>query len=202
MTRNQGTDNRKVKALVFYLVSRSKGDPRFSAAKLNKLLFYCDFTAYRRLGGAITGYSYQKSLLGPIPNGMLSTPIERAPEVSVLSAEELDLADRILAELWDHSGTEVSDLSHDFIGWKAAEFNEVIPYETVFLGDPSTPVSEDEIEFCLQKSPGRGNSVSLGRDGGGGGIRTHEALASPAVFKTAEKVPESVRVSTRIAWWA
>jgi hypothetical protein len=46
--------------------------------------------------------------------------------------------------------TEVSDLSHDFIGWKAAEFNEVIPYETVFLGDPSTPVSEDEIEFCLQ----------------------------------------------------
>jgi hypothetical protein len=26
----------------------------------------------------------------------------------------------------------------------------VIPYETVFLGDPATPVSDDEIEFCLR----------------------------------------------------
>lgn len=150
MTRSRGTDDRKIEALVFYLASRSKEDPRFSAAKLNKLLFYCGFMAYQRLGGSITGYSYQKSPLGPVPNGMLPAPTQPAPEVSVLSAEELDLADRILAELWDHSGTEVSDLSHDFIGWKAAEFNEVIPYETVFLGDPSTPVSEDEIEFCLQ----------------------------------------------------
>lgn len=76
--------------------------------------------------------------------------LERPSEISALSAEELDLAEWILAKLWENNATEVSDLSHDFIGWKVAEFNEVIPYETVFLGDPSTPVSEDEIEFCLR----------------------------------------------------
>lgn len=150
MTRSLGADDRRMKALVFYLASRSEEDPRSSATKLNKLLFYCDFTAYRRLGRSITGSCYQKSPFGPVPKGISPTLTERPPEVSVLSTEELDLADWVLAELWDHNGTEVSDLSHDFIGWKAAEFNEVIPYETVFLGDPSTPVSEDEIEFCLQ----------------------------------------------------
>jgi hypothetical protein len=174
-SRSAQTDDRKMKELILYLASRSEEDPRFSATKLNKLLFYCDFTAYRRLGQSITGQSYQKRPFGPVPKAMLPileqmkrdgdcsessrdyfgltqrrVKAERSPEVSILSAEELDLADRILAELWENNATEVSDLSHDFIGWKAAEYNEVIPYETVFLGDPSTPVSEDEIEFCLQ----------------------------------------------------
>ena len=74
----------------------------------------------------------------------------RPPRVSVFSSEELYLADQIVQDLWESSAAEVSDLSHDFIGWKAAGLNEIIPYETVFVGDPSTPVSEDEIEFCRQ----------------------------------------------------
>lgn len=49
-SRSAQTDDRKMKELILYLASRSEEDPRFSATKLNKLLFYCDFTAYRRLG--------------------------------------------------------------------------------------------------------------------------------------------------------
>jgi hypothetical protein len=174
-TREIATDDRKMKELILYLATKSEGDPRFSSTKLNKLLFYCDFTAYRQLGRSITGHSYQKLPFGPAPKAVLPilsqmqgdgdcdeirkdyfgreqrrVKANRPPQTGVFSAEELQLADQIIEELWENSASEVSDRSHGFIGWQAAEFNEVIPYETVFLGDPSTPVSEDEIEFCRQ----------------------------------------------------
>lgn len=175
MRAQAAVNDRKMKELILYLASRSEEDPRFSATKLNKLLFYCDFTAYRQLGQSITGHSYQKLPFGPVPKAIL--PIlgqmkrdgeceevqrdyfgkeqrrvlaRRSPETSVFSDEELRLADQIVSTLWESSATEVSDLSHDFIGWKVAAPSEVIPYETVFVGDPSMPVSEDEIEFCQQ----------------------------------------------------
>lgn len=165
--------DRKMKELILYLAVKSEEDPRFSSTKLNKLLFYCDFAAYRDLGRSITGHSYRKLPFGPAPKAMLPildqmkrdqdcveierdhfgrtqrrVEARRPPESSVFSPEELGLADRILADLWESSATEVSDLSHDFIGWKAAALNEIIPYETVFVGDPAAPVSEDEVEFC------------------------------------------------------
>lgn len=168
-------DDRKMKELILYLASKSEGDPRFSSTKLNKLLFYCDFEAYRKLGHSITGHSYQKLPFGPAPKAVLPilsqmqrdgdceevrkdyfgreqrrVQANRPPETSLFSGEELELADQILEDLWESSASEVSERSHGFIGWQAAEYNEVIPYETVFLGDPRTPVTEEEIEFCRQ----------------------------------------------------
>ena len=173
--RGSQADDRKMRELILYLAARSEQDPRFSSTKLNKLLFYCDFTAYRELGHSITGHSYQKLPFGPAPKAMLPilgqmkrnrdcsesekdcfglrqrrVKAERPPEISVFSPEELRLADQIVDDLWESSASEVSDLSHGFIGWQAAALNEVIPYETVFVGDPSTPVREDEVEFCRQ----------------------------------------------------
>lgn len=171
--RGLKADDQKMKELILYLATRSESDPRFSSTKLNKLLFYCDFAAYRDLGRSITGHSYQKLPFGPAPKAMLPildqmkrdhdcveterdhfgrtqrrVQAQRPPETALFSVDELRLADRILADLWESSAAEVSDLSHDFIGWKAAALNEVIPYETVFVGDPSTPVGEDEVELC------------------------------------------------------
>jgi hypothetical protein len=172
-TRGNQVDDRKMRELILYLAVQSEQDPRFSSTKLNKLLFYCDFAAYRDLGRSITGHLYQKLPFGPAPKAMLPildqmkrdrdcveierdhfgrtqrrVQASRQPEISLFSAEELRLADQILMNLWDSTAAEVSDLSHDFIGWKVAAFNEVIPYETVFVGDPETPVSEDEAAFC------------------------------------------------------
>jgi hypothetical protein len=173
LDRPTAGDDRRMKELILYLATKSVSDPRFSSTKLNKLLFYCDFSAYLRLGHSISGQSYQKLQFGPVPKAML--PIleqlkaesdcdeieaehfghrqkrviaRRPPNVSVFTPEELFLADQIVGDLWESNATEVSQLSHDFIGWQAADLGEVIPYETVFVGDPATPVSEDEIEFC------------------------------------------------------
>jgi hypothetical protein len=169
-------ENRKLKDLILYLASRCEGDPRFTMGKLSHLLFYCDFTAYLQLGRSITGHRYEKLPPGQAPEGLLSilnemkqdrdcveierdiygrkqrrVQAERVPEVSLFSEEELRLADRIVEEFWErNAAAEVSDLSHDFIGWKAAAPNEIIPYETVFVGDPATPVTQEEVEFCRQ----------------------------------------------------
>jgi hypothetical protein len=171
--RAHDQNDQKMKELILYLAVKSEADPRFSSTKLNKLLFYCDFAAYRDLGRPITGHAYQKLPFGPAPKAMLPLleqmkreedcfeverdhygrtqrrlQARRPPETALFSAAELVLADRILAALWESSATEVSDLSHDFIGWRAAALNEVIPYETVFVGDPAMAVSEEEMEFC------------------------------------------------------
>jgi hypothetical protein len=178
-TRASHVDDRKMKELILYLASKSHDDPWFSSTKLNKLLFYCDFTAYRQLGHSITGHSYQKLQFGPAPKALLPilnemkrdrecmeverdvygrkqrrVQAERSPEVSLFSEAELRLADQIIEEFWERSAAEVSDLSHDFIGWKAAAPNEIIPYETVFVGDPTTSVTQEEVEFCRQLARG------------------------------------------------
>lgn len=174
-TRGSQTDDGKMKELILYLAAKSETDPRFSSTKLNKLLFYCDFEAYRQLGKPITGHSYRKLKFGPAPKAVLPileqmkrdrecAEVERdhfghaqrrvvamrPPKVSLFTPEELDLANRVVAELWESNATEVSDLSHDFIGWQVAAWNEIIPYETVFVGDPGLPVSEEEVQFCRQ----------------------------------------------------
>lgn len=173
--RGRQADDGRMKELILYLAAKSEKDPRFSSTKLNKLLFYCDFAAFRRFGRSMTGHFYQKLPFGPAPKAMLPileqmkgnqdcVEIERdhfghtqrrvlalrPPDVSLFSAEEIYLADGVVGDLWDSTASEVSDLSHDFIGWKAAALNEIIPYETIFVGDPAVPVSEDEIAFCRQ----------------------------------------------------
>src|SRR5437762_11206186 len=55
----------KFKELVLHLAERSADDPGFGSTKLNKLLYFCDFEAYRRLGRSITGARYQKLEWGP-----------------------------------------------------------------------------------------------------------------------------------------
>jgi Protein of unknown function (DUF4065) len=169
----QQPDEEKLQELILYFALKSEADPSFGTTKLNKLLFYCDFTAYRLYGRSITGHSYQKLERGPTLRRMLPvvekmkqqqlcTEVDREhfgfrqrrlvanrpPRASVFTSEEIYLADQIWSDLLTKNAREVSEISHDFVGWEAAEFGETIPYETVFVGDPKTPLSPGEIEFC------------------------------------------------------
>lgn len=163
----------KFRELVLLLATASEKDPRFSATKLNKLLFICDFASYRSAGESITGEAYQKLQYGPAPRRLLPllkglieegacVEVEREhfgkrqkrvfalrpPDVDVFSPRELYLVEQIVRDLWDASASEISDISHEFVGWKAAKLGEDIPYETVYVGDPEVALSQDEIDFC------------------------------------------------------
>src|SRR6185295_11611515 len=70
----------KFRELIVYLARRSEGDPNFGATKLNKLLFFCDFLAFRQLGRAITGQRYFKLEFGPAPRAL--KPVLREMEES------------------------------------------------------------------------------------------------------------------------
>jgi hypothetical protein len=170
----------KFRELILYLARSSENDPHFGATKLNKQLFYVDFLAYRQWGEPVTDQRYQKLPYGPAPRG-LKPVVEtllaeglcasasrshhgyeqkrlmalREPDVSVFSPQELELIHQVVSDLRTSSAREVSDLSHEFIGWQLAEEREDIPYETALISLPE-PLSDQEIQYGLELARQRG----------------------------------------------
>lgn len=169
---SQSSDDTKLRELILYLADRSADDPAFGKTKLNKQLFFCDFLAFKYLGQSITGHPYRKLEHGPVPRQL--PPIlrtmeqsgdckvvivdyhgheqhrvvaQRPPNRDVFTEDELRLVEAILAELRYSNGKNVSDISHRFIGWQAAEDGDDIPYETVFV-DPPRKLTADEVRAC------------------------------------------------------
>lgn len=151
-------DSDKLRELVLHISRQSEGDPCFGAVKLNKILFYSDFLAYRQFGRAITGAEYQKLNHGPAPrqlkplcermrreNALAVRDSEyggykqkrtlalREPILGKFTAVEIALVDRIIQNLWGKNATEVSELSHRFVGWSLAKLGETIPYSAALL---------------------------------------------------------------------
>ena len=149
----------KLRELILHICIRSEDDEAFGAVKLNKLLFFSDFLAYLRLGKAITGQNYQKLDHGPAPRRMLpilkrmeqqgtirQRPNEfygleqtrtialEKPDLSKFTAEEIALVDTIVAHFRGKTACQVSDESHQFLGWEVAEKGETIPYPVALIG--------------------------------------------------------------------
>src|SRR5438034_140375 len=57
--------DRRFKDLLLYVAERLGDDPTFGETKLNKVLFFSDFQAFRVLGRPITGAEYQRNIYGP-----------------------------------------------------------------------------------------------------------------------------------------
>ena len=57
--------------LMAFIARGSIADPTFGAVKLNKILYYADFSAYRMFGQPLTGATYFKLQEGPAPREML-----------------------------------------------------------------------------------------------------------------------------------
>lgn len=159
-------DRQKFKELILYISERSATDPNYGATKLNKLLFLSDFWAYAELGSPITGVEYMRLPNGPAPrpllpirkemekNGELAIqevalnpemarkrPVNlRTAKLELFTAAEISLVDRVIQWCSRSNATNVSNYTHTWHGWIAAEDQETIPYETVFVSDnPITP---------------------------------------------------------------
>ncbi len=172
----------KFRNLILYVAGRSKDDVFFGAVKLNKILFYSDFYAYRKLGKPITGAKYQKLGEGPAPKQMV--PVRRTmadsdqidiehrpyfsgvqqrivpktkPKMHLFSKDELAIVDEVIKFFWSKTAREVSDYSHREPGWKAAQPREVIPYETAWLSGDS--IEQEAEEQILAKVGGGGQAA-------------------------------------------
>lgn len=73
MSHNTTSYNeQKLTELVLYVGAKCALDQHYGVLKLNKILFYSDFRAYRTLGSSITGADYKKYTHGPAPHVMKS----------------------------------------------------------------------------------------------------------------------------------
>lgn len=155
----------KFRELMLYVAEKSESDPRFGAVKLNKILYYSDFAAYRQLDQSITDAEYQHLEEGPAPKFLLpardalisddAARIEErsyfnrsqqrlvaidTPDYNLFTAQELQIVDQVIDALWENDGAGVSDLSHREFGWATTGLNETIPYYTAWIGsDALTP---------------------------------------------------------------
>ena len=173
-------DDKRLAELILYISRKSEGNQRFGATKLNKLLFYSDFSAYAQLGKSITGHEYQRLKRGPAPKHLLPvrdqlvkekrlTVIPRdyhgqtqdltialdAPDLSMFAGDEIALVDDIMAACWGLNATEISCRSHEFIGWRLANNKEFIPYEVALVACREPTLDEikrgEELEELAQE---------------------------------------------------
>lgn len=158
---NVGYDERKFTEMVLLVAQRLRSDRAGGATKLNKVLFFAEFTHLRRHHSVISGCEFQKLPHGPAPRQMLPVrgqlieegsaqlvaedflgrpqhrlvPL-RPADATVFTAEELRTIDDVLDQLSGMTGTQVSELSHQEPGWRLTEIGETIPYATAFLDFP------------------------------------------------------------------
>lgn len=164
-------DAEKLKELIVYVTAKAQDDPTFGAIKLNKILYYADFAAYRQLGAPITGAAYFKLREGPAPRQLLAARdelieegrlqieqrryfayVQKRPVLTVgcepdsefLRPEEQALVDEVIDFFRGKSAREVSDYSHREPGWILADDRGDIPYESAWLsGDPIDQEAEE-----------------------------------------------------------
>lgn len=160
--------DKKLQELILYVARETESDPKCGKTKLYKILFYSDFWAYQKLGTSISRQDYHRLDFGPAPRRALpaigalvaaATAVWavrdyfgrslqkllalREPDLRGFSGEEIAIVQEVIRMLWPHDATEVSALSHRFIGWQLAREGEVIPYSTVALGHPRPPTPRE-----------------------------------------------------------
>lgn len=167
---SQIPDSDKFAEALIYIAEKSEEDSRFGAIKLNKILYYSDFYAYRKLGKSITGVEYQHLEEGPAPRPLLpvrdalvangSIEMEyrqyytgvqqrivakRPPHLDDFSTDEIKIINEVIDELRPLNALEVTIKSHQEYGWKLTQEGETIPLRTAWLS--SEPPSLEQVEL-------------------------------------------------------
>jgi len=151
-------DENKFVEMVLHIAGRILDEPSGGATKLNKILFFAEFTHLRRHGRAISGCEFQKLDHGPAPRQMLPVrarliesgeaelvsedflgrpqhrlvPLREA-DVAVFAEQELETIEHVINRLVGMTGTQVSELSHREPGWQLTGSGETIPFASAFL---------------------------------------------------------------------
>lgn len=159
-------DERKLAELILYIAKQMLADPRGGATKINKVLFAAEFAHLRTYGAPITGVPYQKLKNGPAPRRLLPVrdqlvaegaaelrreyymghPLDRVaplrePDLRLFTADEIETVDLVISDSRSKRAVEVSEESHEEVGWRMVAMGETIPYEAAFLA-PAFEVTE------------------------------------------------------------
>jgi len=151
----------KFKEVLLYILNKVGAKPNVGQTVLYKLLYFMDFDYYELHEEQLIGAKYQKNHYGPTPmefakivqqmeqDGDLTEVknkyfehsqtkylARRVPDLSVLSAQELQVIEDVLCRLSDKNGAEISAYSHGDVPWLATEEGLVIDYDLAFYRTP------------------------------------------------------------------
>jgi len=159
----------KFKQILLYIAQEVGGKPNVGMTVLYKLLYFIDFDYYEKYEEQLMGLTYFKNTHGPTPREFVRVIEEMkekeeiteaknkyfshdqkkflpliSPDLSQLSAQELEIIDSVLARYSDKSAIELSSLSHKDMPWAVAEKGEDLKYEHVFYRPEEFSVREYE----------------------------------------------------------
>ena len=161
----------KFKQVFLYILKKIGAKPNVGQTVLYKLLYFIDFDYYELFETQLMGLKYIKNTYGPTPidftkivkemekNGeieevktkMFSHDMTKylpliEPDLSILSARELEHIDKVLEKHSDKTAKELSAFSHKDVPWISANDKEPIEYESVFYRTEETSVREYDEE--------------------------------------------------------
>ena len=128
----------RLKNILLYFIEKSNG---VFFTKMNKLLFYTDFMAYRVTGKGMTGLAYKAIAHGPVPvrwdriysfydeieqeivqfpDGRAGTKLVSSlrPDMAEFSDDELKILDYVSQRFKNETPTQISETSHEEEAWK------------------------------------------------------------------------------------
>ena len=162
----------KFKSVLLYLLEKVGAKPNVGETVIYKLLYFIDFDYYEKYGHPLIGASYIKNHYGPTPISFKKIVEEMqaqnqidivsgdffkykqkkymprvTPDLSLLTAQELEHINDVIQQLGDKTATELSHRSHQDTPWIATELGKPISYQLAMYRTPITSVrtSEDEL---------------------------------------------------------
>ena len=162
----------KFKQVLLYVLGKVGGKPNVGETVLHKLLYFIDFDYYEKFEENLMGATYIKNHHGPtsIELGAILTDMQKKdeleavkspyftyeqkkylprirPDLSKLSAREVEHIDDVLARLSDKNAKEIENYSHEDIPWKSGQNGKPLSYESVFYRDERYSVRNYEDEL-------------------------------------------------------
>jgi Protein of unknown function (DUF4065) len=175
----RGGREKRLTELILYVNKKLSNDDYFGEVKLNKVLFFSDFTAFGRLGRTITGVDYQHLDEGPAARPMYpiqkrmkaagilvieprslygytqDRPISlRDPDLSYFSGEEIAIVDAWVDRLRPMTAKQVSKFSHDTFGWRITTKGQTIDPRSAFISWRAPTAADIERGQQLAKKHG------------------------------------------------
>lgn len=162
----------KFKAMIHYIISRCQFKNNLGRVVLFKLLYFSDFDNYEIYEKSISGETYIRKRMGPVPSHFSSAINEliyegkinesselvinypkykysclKEPDINLLSSEEIQVIDDTINRISHFLSKEISEYSHGDIPWRLAKEGEPLNYESVFYRDPEYSVREYDDEL-------------------------------------------------------
>lgn len=143
----------RLKNILLYFIEKSDG---VFFTKMNKLLFYADFMAYRVTGKGMTGLAYKAIAHGPVPvrwdriysfydeidqeivqfsDGREGTKLvsKLSPDMAEFSDDELKILEYVSQRFKNETPKQISETSHKEEAWKKyKDSDKLISFEMAF----------------------------------------------------------------------